>query len=141
MSQVKAKYRWYWPELKTIEDTKAPILGGVIACSLIVTVTLLLVAFKVTEPGAIFDAFLFTALGVGTFFKSRFAAVSASALFVLEKIYLWSVAGVQGFPLAVALLVVFISAARGTYAYHRFMKAPPPTDLSGDQDSQFDRVA
>ena len=55
---------------------------------------------------------------------SRFAAVAGLALFIFERIAMVS----QGFSfssifIAVAIILGFVNAIRGTYAYQKFKKA------------------
>jgi len=75
---------------------------------------------------ALVDAAIFGIIAWGIYQMSRVAAVAGLVIYCLEKIYMQSVMGTKfasGLIVAVIIILAFINAIRGTFAYHRMKNA------------------
>jgi hypothetical protein len=126
----------YWPEIKNSEQAVQASNMGFGAALFVAAVNALISTISVLQHAAIFgvsaagyvDASLFALIAWGIRCRSRVAAVAGLSLFLLEKIYQFATQpkAVLGLLMAAALLALFISGVRGTFAYHRFSSAVAP---------------
>lgn len=75
------------------------------------------------DETALVDAAVFAALGIGILRMSRVAAVAALALYIVERIVMWtrvSSAGGLSIPMMAVIVLCFVSSIRGTFAYQRY---------------------
>lgn len=129
----KRKINWIWPKIDSVEVAEKTVNFGTFAAGFVCVATVLFMAFGQASLTAWVDVILFVGLGVGIHMRSRAAAAGATILFVLEKIYLWSVAGnIQGFPVAAILFCYFASAYRATVYLHRVKTNPPAPETSSE---------
>jgi hypothetical protein len=77
--------------------------------------------FKGIGPAAWLDAAIFGVLGIGIGRMSRLASVGALALYVVERIAMGPVAGMNAVMMA-AMISAFAQGIRGTFAYHRYQQ-------------------
>jgi len=78
------------------------------------------------------DASMFIVIGWGIYKMNRFAAVSGLALYILERIIMWSQYGPKNPAMAIILTLMFINSARGIFGYHKLTKTRNGA-ASGDQ--------
>ena len=120
-----------WPAIHDTETARKAALNGAQSAFFVSAVTGLLALLSVFEvlnivgPWAFVDAALFAILGL-TIRRSvsRVAAVSALALFILERVDGFYTRGVTAAVGVVALMLLmgFVSGVRGAFAYHRYQK-------------------
>ncbi len=74
---------------------------------------------------ALVDAAIFGIIAWGIYRMSRVAAVAGLVGYSLEKIYMQATLGSKvgsGLFVAVIIILAFINAVRGTFAYHRMKR-------------------
>jgi hypothetical protein len=131
----------YWPDVSTIESAKSAARQGMWAAIVVAgfTVFLVVLAMAGTEgiagtfdETALIDAAAFALIAFGIYRFSRTAAVLGLVIFVVERIYLWSVIGVKGPILAIIITLAFVTSVRGTFAYHKLkMIEAAPAPVTG----------
>jgi hypothetical protein len=118
---------WIWPKIYNRTTAMAAAKEGAWAAFLIAGITgavALLSVFGLSalaSPWSLVDAAVAAFLGIMMRRMSRLAAVAMLVLFFGSRVY----AMAQGISsgtgvMSVALLLLFVSAVRGTFAYHRF---------------------
>jgi hypothetical protein len=75
--------------------------------------------FKGVGPAAWLDAVVFATLGVGIWRMSRIAAVVALVLYIVERIVMVPVVGLNP-VMMIAMVTCFAQGVRGTWAFHKF---------------------
>lgn len=121
---------WFWPDVSNPEEAKKACKVAMWCAIFVAGVTTLfsLLAMAGTkmnnipvDGSALIDAALFGGIAFGLSRYSRFAGVAGFALFLLERIYMISKAGVAGGGLffGVFLLLGFLNGMRGALAYHK----------------------
>lgn len=126
--------KWYWEDVSDLAGADKAITGGFWAAIFVAGVTTLFVTLSLAGVhlfgiglSALVDAGLFAAIAIGIKQKSRFAAVAGLCLYIIERIYMLKVTGAGGMIMAVFLVLLFINAVRGTFAYHRLSAQPQTT--------------
>jgi hypothetical protein len=76
---------------------------------------------------ALLDAALFAIIAWGISRMSRFAAVAGLALYAIESLAMLATSGPTGVPMRIILLVMFVNAVRGTFAFHKYSTATSST--------------
>jgi hypothetical protein len=79
---------------------------------------------KGVGPTAWLDAVIFAALGVGIGKMSRTAAVGALLLYVVERIAMAPVSGLNP-VMMIAMVSCFVQGVRGTWAFQKFRQQSP----------------
>jgi hypothetical protein len=79
---------------------------------------------KGVGPTAWLDAVIFAALGVGIGKMSRTAAVGALLLYIVERIAMAPVAGLNP-VMMIGMVSCFVQGVRGTWAFHKFRQQSP----------------
>ena len=123
----QSRWAMFWPEVDDVASARAVSRQGMWACLIVATVTAIVAALGVLgmDAWAFVDAGMFLAAAWGIHRGSRFAAVGALVLFVVERAFLFSQTGQTGGLLTIALLLAFGNGARGTLALRRLMNAGP----------------
>ena len=123
------KFNWVWPNIIDKNTAQKASQQGYWACILCAGATILLVAINYFgtdllnfTPWALGDAFLFIVIGWGIYKMNRFAAVSGLALYILERVSMWSEHGPKNPILAIFFTLMFINSVRGIFAYHKYRK-------------------
>lgn len=133
MAEKKKTKNWWWPSItdqaSAIEASKNGFWAAVI-CASITTIfaTVSLAMHKdiaSINTGAYLDALLFFVIAWRIKNYSKFFAIAAVLMFILEKVILAQTQGAKGWPLAVVILLMFITGARGVFAYHRYSENEP----------------
>jgi hypothetical protein len=135
MTEKKKSNNWWWPKItdqaSAIEASRAGFWAAVVVAVITaVFATISLVsqeAIATIDPWAYFDAVLFAVIAWRIRRYSRFFAVAGVVLFVIEKAIQAQTQGANGWPLAIVLLLMFISGVRGVFAYHRFSRTETQT--------------
>lgn len=133
----------YWPDVSTIESAKTAARQGMWAAIVVAGFTVVFVLLALggadglagtVDETALIDAAVFALIAFGIYRFSRTAAVLGVVIFVVERIYLWSVIGVKAPIVAIIITLAFISSIRGTFAYHKLktgQAAPAPVTGPG----------
>ncbi len=118
-----------WP---SVGDELAAILAArqgfhaAMYCSIVTAVCAVLGGFGFQILGldlwSLIDAGLIALLAVGIRRMSRTAAVAALLYYVAGRIDLWAEYGLQNPVIAGIFVLMFLSAVRGTFAYHRLKR-------------------
>ena len=124
---------WWWPKISdqdsAIEASKAGFWAALtVAIITAVFATIALVSHKdiaSINASAYLDAILFSIIAWRIKNYSKFFAVVGVLLFLIEKVVQFQSSGAQGWPLAIILLLMFISGARGVFAFHRYESEQP----------------
>jgi hypothetical protein len=120
----------FWPDVSTLPDVAWAVKQGVWAAGFVAVVTgiVALVALSLHTAvlglgaSALVDSAIFAAVAYGIHKNSRFAAVSGLVIYLVERIYMFKAAGVHGggaTAMVVILTLAFVTAIRGTFAYHK----------------------
>lgn len=128
MKEKGKSKNWWWPTItdqaSAIEASRAGFWAAVAVASITaVFATISLVIQKeiaTINPWAYVDAVIFAVIAWRIKKYSKFFAVAGVVFFIIEKALLAQTQGAKGWPLAIVLLLMFISGARGVFAYHRF---------------------
>ncbi len=118
-----------WP---AVGDEQAAVLAArqgfhaAVCCSIVTAVFAVLGGFGFQILGldlwSLIDAGLIALLAVGIRRMSRTAAVVALLYYVAGRIDLWAEYGFQNPIIAGIFVLMFLSAVRGTFAYHRLKR-------------------
>jgi hypothetical protein len=117
-----------WPTItdqaSAIEASKAGFWAAVVVATITaIFATVALVTQKEIasiNAWAYVDAALFSIIAWRIKRYSKFFAVAGVVLFIGEKIMIAQTEGARGLPLAIILLLMFISGVRGVFGYHRY---------------------
>jgi hypothetical protein len=134
MAEKKKTINWWWPKITdqatAIEASKAGYWAAVMVASITaIFATIALVTQKelaTLDASAYFDAVLFFIIAWRIKNYSKLFAIAGILLFILEKIMLAQTQGAKGWPLAIVLLLMFISGVRGVFAYHKYSTSNKP---------------
>jgi len=117
----------YWPTITDEASAKRAARLGAGFCIFSAIMTLILGVFrygyvKIDDDvaGAYIFAFIFLILGIGIYRMWRSAAVIATAMYCIDKIYEFIQTDGKHF-LRLLLILIFINAVRGTFLYNRYM--------------------
>jgi len=122
----------FWPELKDLESAKSACRTAAGTAFFIAGLTALVAGIAVAGttviPGidgwAFVDVAAFVLLGVFLRRFSRTAAVIAVVLFLIERVsMMMKDTSPASLPFGVILTLLFVTGARGAFAYHRLMNA------------------
>jgi len=106
---------------------KGAWIAGIISGSITLFVTILaIVGVRIFNFSAwtLLDVILVFGLAYGIYRKNRACAVILFIYFILSKIYMIIALGaVTGLPVAILFAYFFFQGIRGTFAYHKIMKA------------------
>ena len=125
---TKKVKNWWWPTISdqssAIEASKAGFWAALsVAVITALFATIALVTHKEiasVNVSAYVDAVLFSIIAWRIKNYSKIFAVVGVVLFLIEKGLQFQSSGAQGLPLAIILLLMFVSGARGVFAYHRY---------------------
>jgi hypothetical protein len=125
--------RWYWPSFASMADAERAANQGFWAAVFVAAVTALFATISAlssqevvgVDPFAYVDAVAFAVIAWRIRRRSRVFAIAGLALFTVEKIFQFTTQplALVGVFMAIVLLVCFINAVRGTFAYHRMRVA------------------
>ena len=133
MAEEKKRKNWWWPTItdqaSAIEASKAGFWAAVTVASITAMFATIALATQKEiasiNAWAYLDAVLFSIIAWRIKRYSKFFAIAGVLLFVLEKVMLAQTQGAKGWPLAIILLLMFVSGARGVFAYHRYSNSEP----------------
>jgi hypothetical protein len=125
----KPRRGWIWPDVSTLEGSKWATRQAFWAAVFCMSVTLILAVlgafgiqlfpeFKM-DAWSLLDAGIYGAVAFGLHRYSRFAAVSGLAVYLFERVVMWTEAGFKSPVMAIILTLLFIGGVRGTWAYRR----------------------
>jgi hypothetical protein len=124
---LSQRIEWIWPPiLDTTSAQKASKQGlwasAWCAGATIVFVILSRVGMQMygIDIWALFDAFLFIIIGWGIYKMNRMASVAGLALYILERIVMWSEYGPKNPAIALLITLMFSNSVRGSFGYHKF---------------------
>ena len=129
----RVKKGW-WPAIPDPETAKKVAKNGAWAAFFCTVATMGMVLIKAATSTAYLDAALFAVLGLVILRMSRAAAVTATLLFVVERVNAGIVHNLHAAvgPVAIAVFFGFLNGIRGTFAFHRMKvrgaKQPPEHD-------------
>ncbi len=125
---------WFWPKVSDRENAQFAISEAFCVAVALSAIMAMLAAIEVLRTSAeSFDAqpFLspvqYAGLAFGIYRKSRIAAISALALYLVGRGYLWIKAGPYFGVIPVLITLAFLHGVRGTFAYQKL--PPRPGDL------------
>jgi len=125
----------WWPDVETLQGAKSASRMGVWAAGFVAVVTGLVAtvarftgnAIMGIDAWAFVDAGIFALVAFGIYKMSRFAAVGGLCLYLLERIYMFTINPAPGgLVIGVLITLAFLGAVRGTFAYHKLANAPVP---------------
>lgn len=129
MTAINKSAEWIWPSIVDTISAQKASKQGLLASSWCAGATIFLVILaKLGEQVASFDmlaladAFLFILIGWGIYKLYRFAAIAGLALYILERISMWVEHGPKNPVIALIIMLMFVNAIRGIFAYHNFIK-------------------
>jgi hypothetical protein len=112
-----------WPDLGTLPSIESAIDNGKITAFVIGGIAFLLVLFRAFPIASSVDVALYAGLGYGIKRKSRTCAALALILYLSgQAISYLTGRGGWNIVLVVIIIFIFVNAARGAFAYHRFIK-------------------
>ena len=144
MAASKKKYKptlkaGMWPVIDSPEAARWAVkqgFGAALFCT-VVTAGIAIWSHYSTDMAAmsgldifaLADAALFLFIAVGLHFNSRVAAVLGLGFYLLERALVIGNTQPSTVVMIVIIIVCFISAVRGTFAFHRFKRdTPEPPD-------------
>jgi hypothetical protein len=130
MSDGKKNTNWLWPNVSTLKGADGAATEGALASFGVVLLTIVYSALAIyRQPDVHIPLWawanipLFAVIGVGIWRMSRTAAVVGLAAHVLEKGYQFVTDGSKGMLFGLFIALFLYHAVRGTFAYHKLMKA------------------
>lgn len=121
--------KWYWPTIVDLPSAIAASNKGVWAAGTVAALTAVVASVSLWRSDSIagvdawgfIDAFLFGAIGIGIYWRSRICAVAGLVLFIIEKIFQLAAIGlgILGMGVAGFLIVLFLIGVKGTFAVHK----------------------
>jgi hypothetical protein len=110
-----------WPDVRNEADAETAIKQAWWAAVIVAGVTTVLGLLSVLGLGlgVLIDAGLFALIAVGLSKKLRTAAVCGLLLYVVERVYMWSLVGFGNPLLPIVLTLAFINGVRGTFAWQK----------------------
>ncbi len=130
----------FLPQIATLSDAQKVGRQGTWAACFVAGLTALVAVAALSgilPPGfpisgwALVDAALFGVIAWGIYRMSRVAAVAGLVVYILERIYMQSALGAKagaGIVVTILIILAFINAVRGTFAYHRMKTADGPLE-------------
>ncbi|MGC2048458.1 MAG: hypothetical protein WA635_07600 [Gallionella sp.] len=128
----KTKKNIWWPDVSTPAAALSARIYGVWAAAVTSILTALLAswslgsgkaAYGLVDTWSFVDVAIFTAIAIGIYKKSRFAAVAGLAIFVAEKLYQLAITptaiNTTSTIVAIIFAMCYVAAIRGTYALRR----------------------
>jgi hypothetical protein len=128
----------FLPQIATLSEAQkvgrqgtwaACFVAGLTALVAVASLSGILPADFPIKGWALVDAALFGVIAWGIYRMSRVAAVAGLAVYILERIYMQSALGAKagsGIVVTILIILAFINAVRGTFAYHRMKTADGP---------------
>ena len=124
----------FFPAVNTLASARKAGKQGVWVSIIVATFTAILALYLMggAYPGAegigiaiLLSAGLYVAIAWGINRMSRAAAVSGLTLYCLERLYMFSIMGLNPVTLVIVVFfaVAFINAVRGTFAYHQLRES------------------
>jgi hypothetical protein len=129
VSEKKKRAILWWPTItdqaSAIEASKAGFWAAVAVASFTAAFTTYVLVtqkeFTSLTAGAYANAVLFSIIAWRIRRYSKFFAIAGILLFIFEKIMqFFQGEGIKGLPLALLILLMFVSGVRGVFAYHRY---------------------
>lgn len=128
----KKRANWWWPTIVDQESAKEATKSGYFAAVFVAAATAVVATISIMlgndmipiDGWAYIDAVLFAVIAWRIKNYSRIFAVIGVVLFIIEKAMLAQTQGAAGWPLAIILLLMLITGARGTFAYHKYARMP-----------------
>ncbi len=124
--------RRLWPKIVDLETAVEASRQGVWAALIVTLVTAGITAFNLItgsnlfglDASAFLDVFVMVLIAWGVHRKSRFAAVSGLVLYLCAQVILQSARedATIGVAIGMILTLMFVNAARGTFAYHKYLE-------------------
>ena len=128
------KQIWIWPSIVDTTSAQKASKQGLWASALCAGATIFFVVLAQLgtqmfnfDMWALLDAFLFIVIGWGIYKMNRIAAVAGLALYILERISMWSEYGTKNPAIAIFITLMFINSIRGIFAYHKLNKGQAST--------------
>jgi hypothetical protein len=116
-----------WPDVSDINSAKMAAAQGAAAafcCAVATTIFVGLAAAGVgpvaglgIDAWALVGAAILFAIAWGIHEMSRAAAILGLVLYLGDRVIMWSQVGPRGVPVAMMLILAFVNAVRGTFAY------------------------
>lgn len=134
LKESDLRFRWYWPELKTLEHAEHAIRNATIAVlvSAFITVCVAVLpffgmSFGGYTPMELFDALFMLLLAYGLKRKSRGSALVLLVYFLYSRIYIFGEIADPSELVGASLtsgvfLLFYLHGLRGTFAYHVMMR-------------------
>jgi hypothetical protein len=128
----RGRWDWVWPNVDTREAaewaTKQAFWAAVVVAAITCALGLLS-AFGVGfvkalgfDAGAVVDGVIFAAIAFGLWRHSRLAAWTSLVLFIAERIYAWTTAGMKNPVIPAIFILAFVGGVRGTTALHELKR-------------------
>ncbi|HAK87589.1 MAG TPA: hypothetical protein DHV16_09260 [Nitrospiraceae bacterium] len=121
---------WIWPSIVDTTTAQKASKQGLWASAWCAGATIVFVVLAQFgsqmfnfDSSALLDAFLFIIIGWGIYKMNRIAAVAGLALYIIERLYMWSASGPKNPAIAIFITLMFINSIRGIFAYHKIKKA------------------
>jgi len=133
---TKNKYE-LWMTINSMEAAKQAAQQGTVAAAFVAIVTIVFTCMAIAMGGnlgegmpqidawAFWDAGIFVAIAIGIHKLSRVAAVAGLLLYIVEQIIMRVSnpnLSMSGFFIVIVIILAFVNAVRGTFAYHRFRR-------------------
>jgi hypothetical protein len=140
-----------WPSVETSESARAAVrqaFWAAVICSIVTICFVVLNLFAPPadprlqfEPDVLLDATLFAIIAFGIWKESRVAAVCGLALYLIERLYAWTLVGFENPIVPVILTCGFISGVRGTFALGRQASQKTVDAITSRVPSELDDTA
>jgi len=122
---------WIWPKVDLRRKAQNTIEEGFWAACFVAVFAAAFALISVLRDAGSVDfyqpgvAVLFAGLAFGIRRRSRFAAICALCLYVLQRIVFWAPGFGPYQALSLLFVLAFVNCVRGTFAYHRLPPLPP----------------
>jgi hypothetical protein len=125
VTNTESRWRFLWPDVGDLAGAEEAIKLGYWGAFFVAGLTTVLGVLGVLGLGlaSLFDAAVFALIGVGLLRRWRSAAVVGLVLFTINLV-MTVVKGTAPSIVAVFIFLGFVGAVRGTFAYHKLIRAP-----------------
>lgn len=128
MADMQEKQNFIWPKIVDAKSATEAVNTGFWAAVIVASITAIFATWAIVSGSGVgpidgwayLDAIFFGIIAWRIKRYSRAFAVIGLLLFIVEKALLAQTQGAAGWPLAIIMLIMFITGVRGVFAYHKY---------------------
>jgi len=122
---------WFWPKVSDRKNAQFAINEAFYVAVALAAITAVFATVEVLrdttnglDAEALVSAVIFASVGFGIYRRSRIAAISGLALYLVDRGYAWAKVGPHFGVIPVLITLALLHGVRGTFAYHKLPPRP-----------------